>query len=771
MSLFDIPTKRSNPADDKRLVGKTTQAMIAPIAVKAGKGGGGNLMSRMQMIIATVNTKMGKFKDKYIIIETDEQLKKHIDKCCKNGIMSIDAETDGLNPLSCKIAGLCIYTPGQKPAYVPITHFSYVTGLQIFDNIPKFEEVKKQLERIRDNAVKIIMFNGKFDIRVIKHSIGVKLVCYWDCYIAAKILDENSLQSNLKALHSKFCMNGSTDDFNTFGDLFEGIPFTHVPISTGYLYAAHDALITFELYEFQKMYLDDTQDKCNELKLNGIAKVFNEIEMPLIDVIVEMQDSGISMDMDFVNDLSAKYHTVLQKKLDVFHALLEPHTDIINEYMSLNPMGKLQVPININSPIQLAILLYDIFKIEPVSKKTPRGTGEEVLSMIDNPICTAILEYRTVNKLLSTYIDKMPTVIEPTTGKIHCNFNQMGARTGRLSSSEPNMQNIPARNKEIRKMFCASDNHYLISSDYSQQEPRITAVMSGDERMIQAYVDGKDIYAEIASLSFKQPYDQCQEHDAEGNYNPDGKKRRQQAKAIVLGVCYGKEVPSIAADLGISKQEAHAIYDAIMLEFPSLKNFMLNSQKQATEHGYVTTFWGRKRRLPDMQLPKYSIEPKDDLPFTDFDPLDWNNHLTEEHRIDPKLAEKWFKQLANTRYYKQREKIKQEAYEQGYIIKDNTSFIAEATRQCVNSIIQGSAADLTKLAMLKVGNDEFLKEKGFKLLLQVHDELIGEAPKEVAKECGERMSQLMIEAAAELPIPIKCDVEITNCWYGDVIEV
>lgn len=368
---------------------------------------------------------------------------------------------------------------------------------------------------------------------------------------------------------------------------------------------------------------------------------------------------------------------------------------------------------------------------------------------------------------MSTYITKLPASLNPRTGRLHASFNQMGTDTGRFSSTDPNMQNIPARNKDIRQMFVASPGHCLLSSDYSQQEPRLTAHMSGDEKMINAYRQGKDLYVEIASIAFHLPYEDCMEFKPDGTTNPEGAVRRQRSKAIVLGVCYGKGVPAIAEDLGISREEAQQIYDQIMRAFPGLERFMIESQNMARELGYVDTVWGRKRRLPNMQLDPYEFTYSGKAP-ANFDPLAFDQEVSNEV---PEGIKRKYTAMLNKAYWSEKQRIIAQARNEGIAIKDNGGYIAEATRQCVNSRIQGSAADMTKKAMLLVGNDAKLKEWGFRLLLQVHDELIGECPKENVKQVAERFSALMIEAAKDLDVPSKCDVVITERWYGEPLEI
>lgn len=763
--LFNLPP-RNTKTTDKKVVEKLNNSKKKPATISIK--GGDSLLQRISFINSYVNEKLGKYADRYQVIRDEHTFINYIDKCIENGIIAIDTETNSLDPITGILAGLCIYTPGMKASYVPLHHISYILGTEVENQISD-TLAAQQLQRLSDAKIKIIMFNAKFDIRFIKNQLGVKLTPYWDGYIGARLLNENEGDGNngLKALHKKYVLNGEGDAFS-FDTLFKGIPFTHIPINTGYLYAARDPEITYELYEFQRPFLTPTDPLCIQRGLQKVAWVMHNIEMPVVSIVADMEDNGICFDFEFASKLSEKYGELLKQKEQAFYKQCDKYQDKINEYKIRNINHKLSDPISIASPTQLAILLYDILKIPMVDKKSPRGTGEEVLLKIDKPICKAILEYREVAKLLSTYVDKMSTIVNPKTGRIHCNFNQIGADTGRFSSSDPNMQNIPSHNKEIRQMFVASKGNVLLSSDYSAQEPRIAAHLSQDKKMITAYCNGKDLYAEMASLAFGVTYEDCLEFRPDGTKNPEGGERRNQAKAIFLGICYGKGVKAIGEDLNVTTQKAQQIYDSVLKEFKGLKQLMIDSEEMARTEGFVETIWGRKRRLPNMQLDPYEFTYTG-VQTKNFDPLFDDDEDNFENTINEQTIRKYTKLLNNCYSRTEKESIKNKAKEEGIIIKDNGGFIAEATRQCVNSRIQGSAADLTKLAMIKVANDERLKELGFKLLLPIHDELIGECPEENKDEVSERFTSLMVEAAKDLCVPIKCDCEISYAWYGKTL--
>lgn len=769
MGLFDLPARSSRASDSKiaqRASKSVKPSTTAGVAIK----GGGGLLERISTINAMVNKYLGHYADRYEVIREESKLVQYIDRCLENNVISIDTETTSLDPITGVLAGLCIYTPGMKAAYVPLHHVSYVTGMEVDNQIPD-NVATRELQKIADAKADVIMFNAKFDIRFIYNQLNVKLTPTWDGYLAARLLNENEGDGNngLKALHKKYCMNGEGDAFS-FDSLFKGIPFTHIPINTGYLYAARDAEITYELYEFQKPFLDADNPVCKERGLEHLAWVMKNIEMPTVPVVCDMEDNGIYFDLEFADKLSVKYNALLKEKEEKFYQLCSRYQEDIDEYKRKNPSHKLSNPISISSPNQLAVLFYDILKIPSVDKKSPRGTGEDILVKLDNPICKAIVEYREVAKLLSTYIDKLGKEVNPKTGRIHCSFNQIGADTGRFSSSSPNMQNIPSHNVEIRQMFTASAGNVLLSSDYSAQEPRITAHLCQDPKMIRAYQEGKDLYAEMASLAFGFPYEECLEFRPDGTKNPAGKERRSQAKAIFLGICYGKGVKAIGEDLKVTTKKAQEIYDSVLKEFPGLKQFMLDSENMARTKGFVTTVWGRKRRLPNIQLEPYEFSYIGGV-AKDFDPLFDAEEEELSNEVDDRTKQKYIRMLERTWSRKEKETIKTRARDEGILIKDNGGFIAEATRQCVNARVQGSAADMTKLAIIAVGNDEFLKSKGFKLLLPVHDELIGECPEENAKEVAHRFSELMVLAAKDLCVPSKCDVEVSKRWYGESLDI
>ena len=724
------------------------------------KGGGTNLSAQIQSIVAMANTKLANHKDDYILIREPDQLYEYMKEMKQVGEGALDTETTGLNPLLVDIVGGCIYTPGQKAAYIPINHKSYITGQRTKDQMD--EETVSKIMKDFHKDIRWIFHNAKYDIRVCRKTLGIDFKPYWDTMLAAYCIDENE-SHRLKDLHLKYCDSKDTESL-TFDALFKGVTFDYIPILTAYLYAAGDPIKTYELYEYQKTLL-------NRRVLSGPYNVFTNIEMPLIPVVADMEDRGVCLDFDVCKNLHEKYHKIREERKKQADEAIAMYKEEIDNYKMKNPNHKLSDPISLSSPTQLAVLFYDILGLESPDKKAPRGTGEDILKHFakgkEKNLCEAILGMRNVEKLLGTYIDKMPE-IALSDGRVHASYNQYGAKTGRFSSQDPNLQNIPSHNKEIRHMFKAQDGYVLIGGDYSQQEPMVTAHLSHDRKMKEAFINGKDIYATIASLAFHQPYEECKEFREDGTVNLTGKERRTQAKSIVLGILYGRQIPSIGEQLGVSTKEAQGIYDAVLKAFPELAQFIKDSQQMARTEGYVTTAWGRRRHLNDMQLEPYEFSYSGKV--TNFDPLAFGQEVSLD--VPKKVKENYKKQLDKAFGWQKKNIIIQNALNEGIKIKDNGGFIAQAERQCVNARVQGSAADMAKLAMISINNDERMKELDFHLLICVHDEVIGECPKENAKEVKQRLSYLMRMAPSHLiELPFKCDCEVSYNWYGESIEV
>lgn len=292
--------------------------------------------------------------------------------------------------------------------------------------------------------------------------------------------------------------------------------------------------------------------------------------------------------------------------------------------------------------------------------------------------------------------------------------------------------------------------------------------MCRDEGMIEAFKQGKDFYAEIASVAFGYPYEDCLEERPDGTINPDGKERRAQAKSILLGINYGRGAASIAEQLGCSKQKAEKIKEDVFKGFPAIAEFERQSFEMAEDLGYVTTLWGRKRRFPSMLLPDYEFEWSS-VKFDD-DPLDFSDEEEEVSEVPDELIDKWMRRIKQAWGKKRNQVLAQAQIEDGLRITDNT--MSKDYTKIVNARIQGTAADQTKLAMIALHSNERLRELGFRLLVPVHDEIIAECPIENAKECKEIFKYIMEHSSGDkYTIPITVDIECSDRWYGESIEI
>lgn len=761
LSLFDEP----RTDDIKSLVQKSKSTKKPSSSVK----GGGGIASKISQIVDKVEKHLGGYADEYQIIQDEAVLHDYISACIDNHYISIDTETTGLDPLLDQLAGICIYTRGQKSSYIPVNHINYITEERVSNQLP-IDFIATEFKRLFDSKVDIDMFNASFDIRVFRHNKMPGAYCTWDGYLASRLLNENEPlgEGGLKKLHQKYVLNGEGDAFS-FDELFKKVPFTKVPIKTGYLYAAHDPIITTELCDFQRQYLREDSDREDMRQLYWVMK---NIEMPCVEVVADMEDNGVLFDTEYQKQLSVKYAAKLNEVLTKFYTQLAEYQEQIDEYTVKHPDAKLDNPINVNSPTQLAILFYDILGYESVDRKSPRGTGEAIVSQFHTQLADTLLEYRGLDKLINTYIEKLPNCVNPNDGRIHCKFNQYGADTGRFSSQDPNLQNIPSHAKDVRPLFVASPGYVLMSSDYSQQEPSCLATFckqAGSDALFDARFKGNDLYSEVASACFNTPYEECCEFDKDGHKNPpEYKERRNQAKPILLGILYGRGDNSVAEQLGCRLEDAQQLKTNLFKRFPEIQKFEQDSLNMAREIGYVTTVCGRKRRLPELQLDEFEFKWKNGKVQTD-DLLDFENKINYD--VPDDIADKYWRKLKKCRY-NEKYAIIQEAAKEGIQIIDNGAKIAAATRQCVNARIQGSAADLTKLALIELNRNERLKELGFRLLIPVHDEVIAECPEEDVKECAKLLADTMSKAAEEiLKMPFSCDVECSRAWYGESIEI
>ena len=728
---------------------------------------------KIELIKEDVYKTLGSFKDEVITIRDYDEFKRYIDKSIENGIIAIDTETNNtLNTFDCKLMGLCLYTPGLKAAYIPVNHINRLTNEKLENQITE-SQIKEQLDRLSDT--KIIFHNASFDIEVIMTTCGVKLKTYWDTQVGSQLLDENELKG-LK-IQYKIHIDPEQDKYD-IEHLFKGLPYEIFDPELFAMYAATDSLLTYRLYEYQLKEFEKEENK-------EIYDLLRDIEIPIIDVIVDMELTGIKVDLDYAEKMSKIFHKrsdEIQKEIDEELEKLEPKISAwkLTPEANRRQIGRtgkegkskseqLADPIDLGSPTQLSILLYDILKVPVVDKKTPRGTGSEILEELSKSvdICKIMLKKRGVDILINTFIDAIPTFVQKD-GKVHPRFNSTGTQTGRFSSTTPNLQQIPSHEKTIRLIFEADPGYLLIGSDYSAQEPRSTASLANDKDMLEAYDQGKDLYAVIGSKCFHNRYEDNLEFDpTTGEIQPDGKARRAQAKAILLGITYGMSAHSLAERINVSQEEAESIIDNFYKGFKGVKKLTDESQQMLKEKGYVTDMWGRRRHLPDAQLPEYEVKPNESyVNKYNFNPLlDTSEHIDEG--LELKINH-YKSLLSKARWKKDIDELIRKAERDGLEVKSNRGFINRSLRQCLNARIQGTAASMTKQAMIMIHNDEELNRLGFKLLCTIHDEVFGMAPTENADQAARRLCDVMVEAAKKkCSCKFKCDPYVVKKWYCD----
>lgn len=753
---------------------------------------------KLEIIKTNVYNILGHYKEDTLVIRTKEELTSYIDKSLENGIIAIDTETNNsLDPLTCKLMGPCIYTPGLKQAYIPLNHVDVDSGERLSWQLTE-KDIAEEFERVK--SIKILMHNGKFDYKVIKCTCGVVLPIYWDTMIAARLIDENEPSAGLKQQYiDKINPEQTKYDIE---HLFEGIEYALVDPELFALYAATDAKMTYDLYKWQEKRFQDPD-------LEGSYWVFRNIESPLIEVVAEMELVGVEIDDGYASRLSSKYHIKSNSLTKRISNVIENLKPTINAWRltpeankkeltgnAKNPKSKnekLADPVDVGSPQQLAILLYDILKMPVVDTKKPRSTGEEQLKSLaektHHPLCELILEKRTLDKLLNTFIDSLPKNRSPKDNKIHCQFNQMGTDTGRFSSSEPNLQQIPRSNLEIKPMFKAPKGYSWVCCDLSAAEVRMGANASNDESMLNAYKEGQDLYALVASKIYKNNYEDNLEFYPEGtkimfegkevicghktHLNKSGKLRRQDSKSVLIGLLYGRGAASIASQISevriqkgeppVTKEDAQQLINNIYESFPRLKQWMDETHNFLHKNGYIDDVFGRRRRLPNGMRERYVFNASPSFVNSNFNPILGCNSGISETTIN-----RYKKLLENSKGYKETEEIKKQALNEGIEIHDYNGYIAEAERQSVNFQCQAPSSSVNKLSMIAISRDKRLKELGFQLLMTIHDEVIGQCPSENAKEVAEILPQIMVSVGKDrIKCPLVADSTIIKHWYED----
>ena len=586
----------------------------------------------------------------YQLVDNEEKMRDLFQKLITTQVLSLDTETTGTDPISAELVGMSFSFEENQAFYVPVP--------------PDGEEAQKIVNIFKpvfenEKIVKVGQ-NIKYDLLVLEN-YGVTLKGkMFDTMIAHYVL-QPELRHGMDYLAEIYLKYDTIKIEELIGPKGKNQKnMRDLPPNEVYKYACEDADVTLKL----KNVLE------GELAKNGVKDLFEEIEMPLVPVLAYMERNGVRIDTEALKETSRHFTARMNQIEEEVHQLAGTN-------------------FNIASPKQVGEILFDKLKIVEKAKKTKSGqyvTSEEVLESLKgkHEIVGKILEHRGLKKLLGTYIDALPQLINPKTGRIHTSFNQTVTATGRLSSSNPNLQNIPVRNedgKEIRKAFIPDDGCEFFSADYSQIELRIMAHLSEDPHMIEAFNEEQDIHAATAAKIYKEPLEGVT------------REQRSKAKTANFGIIYGISVFGLAERLNVDRKEAKALIDGYFETYPHVREYMDKSIRSAREKGYIETIFKRKRYLPDI-----------------------NSH---------------------------------NAVVRGY-----------AERNAINAPIQGSAADIIKVAMVRI-YQRFMNEGiRSKMILQVHDELNFS----VLPEEKEKVKQIVIsemESAYKMKVPLRAD-----CGWG-----
>lgn len=586
----------------------------------------------------------------YQLIDSKEKRYEIIQKISTTSFLAFDTETTNIEPMNAELVGISLSDAENRAYYIPIPE-DREEALKIVNELRPILENEK-IEKIGQNI--------KYDMIVLKkYGIEVKGALF-DTMLAHYVL-QPELRHNLDYLAEIYLNYQTIHIDELIGNRGkEQKNMRDLSPQQIYEYACEDADVALKLKNIL----------AKELKEQGVEKLFYEIEMPLVPVLVALECNGVRIDTESLKQTSIDFTARLQEiEKEIY--------ELANESF------------NISSPKQVGDILFGKLRLVEKPKKTKTGqyvTSEEVLESLRNKheIVGRILDYRGLKKLLSTYIDALPQLINPHTGRIHTSFNQAVTATGRLSSSNPNLQNIPIREedgKKIRQAFIPDDNCEFFSADYSQIELRIMAHLSGDTSMIEAFNSGHDIHAATAAKIYKVPIEEVTSD------------MRRKAKTANFGIIYGISVFGLAERMNVDRKEAKELIDGYFATYPQIKEYMDKSIEVARNHSYVETIFNRKRYLPDINSRNATVR--------------------------------------------------------GY-----------AERNAINAPIQGSAADIIKVAMSRIHKQFVTYNLKAKMILQVHDELNFSVPKE-EKELVEKIVIKEMEAAYPMQVPLKAD-----CGWG-----
>ncbi len=596
----------------------------------------------------------------YVLIDTKKQLDGLVKRCKTAKIIAVDTETTGLNPMTAELCGISISLGKGDGAYIPIK-----CPENHLDQAVVIEALRPILE---DDSIEKIGHNVKYDV-VVLHNAGIEVLgTLHDTLIAAWLIDASRSGYSMDAVALGTLGYECIPISEMIGKGKTQITFDYVPIVDACPYAAEDVDITFQLWNVFEP----------QLELKNLRSLYDQIEMPLVRVLAAMRIAGVKVDRDELE--RQRQHIAIRIEE------LEKEISEASPY-SFNP----------DSPKQLSEVLFNEtpgLGLKPIKKgKSFHSTNVEVLEKlasdpeIETQLPSLILEYRKLTKLVNTYLVSLGEAINPKTGRIHASFNQTGTSTGRLSSSDPNLQNIPIRSeigREIRRAFIPEEGNAFIAADYSQVELRMLAHLSGDEALKQAFLDGQDIHIAVASEVFGTEIEEV------------SSEQRSAAKAVNFGIVYGITSWGLARQLDCDPSRAAAIIDDYKTRFRGIQTFLDKCVTQAKEHGYVETIMRRRRAI---------------------------------RSID----------------------------------SSNAQQRSMGERVAINSVVQGSAADLIKIAMNNVQAGLVERFPRARLLMQIHDELVVEAPKDEAEKVKKFLVEVM-ESALDLDVPIVADASIGNSW-------
>ncbi|MBA3283843.1 MAG: DNA polymerase I [Nitrosopumilus sp.] len=643
----------------KRVFGEEINAdtVAATAQTTAQQNGNGSITISSQAAVMTEQPALENISTvghNYILIDTKEKRAELINKLLKEKIICFDTETTGTNSNDCELVGLSFAIKEKEAYYIPVKE-NYNDAHEVVNEFkPVFENV--EIEKTGQNL--------KFDITLLKwYDIEVKGKLF-DTMLAHYLI-EPDMRHGMTALSETYLNYTPVPIEDLIGQKkSQQISMRQVDLETIKEYAAEDADVTLQLRnKFEP-----------ELQKAGLKSLFEDVEVPLIKVLVDMETEGVAVDKEVLKLFSKELELELKKiEKDIYDCC--------------------GIEFNIASPKQLGEVLFDHLKIDEKAKKTRTGqyaTGEEVLSKLaeKHPAVKMVLEYRELQKLKNTYVDTLPEMINPRTGRIHTCYNQTVAATGRLSSQSPNLQNIPIKTekgREVRKAFIPrNDKFTLLSADYSQVELRIVAHMSGDEAMIDAFKNNLDIHTATAAKVYGV------------ELNEVTSEMRGKAKMVNFGIIYGISAFGLSQRLNIPRKEAAFIIEQYFKQYPKIKEYMDESIRQARIDGYVETVLGRRRYLRDINSANAAVR--------------------------------------------------------GF-----------AERNAINAPIQGSAADMIKIAMIKIHKDLCDKNLRSKMILQVHDELVFDVYKEETEEVQAIVKNRM-QTAIPMQVPLEVDMGTGDNW-------